>query len=243
VSRRPAAASSNLGAKAKEFKDELTNLLNNTLTTGIKLAAVIDPLSNQAVIGYGITATDLRPADKIALTINQKAPRLHLDLLYRVVMDDTGTFLTVFSSYVGLYVPVSSDDGLPAYRPLLHYDYEREKTNYTQAHLQIHAHSNDWDRILPPGRVLERLHLPVGGLRYRPTLEDVIEFVADEHLAEMHGGYIDHKHIPAPDDMPKWKKAVDDGRRGFWEIQLRAAIRRNRQLAQDVLNESVPDSS
>jgi hypothetical protein len=72
------------------------------------------------------------------------------------------------------------------------------------------------------GWELSRLHLPVGGRRYRPTLEDVIEFLVTEKLAEPRDGW----------------RAVVDAQRCHWEtIQLKAAVRRNPQAAAEVLRE------
>jgi hypothetical protein len=73
---------------------------------------------------------------------------------------------------------------------LLHCDYQREKEHgYPEAHLQICASSSSWEEAgkrLGTGdvRLLPKLHLPVGGRRFRPTLEDVIEFLLVEDLVE-----------------------------------------------------------
>lgn len=108
---------------------------------------------------------------------------------------------------------------------LLHYDYERDKPDdYPDAHLQICATSDDWKRvgIRTDGseRLLERMHLPVGGRRFRPTLEDIVEFLIAEKLAQPKDG---------------WKQAIAAGRESFRRKQLRAAIRRDPETARDAL--------
>ena len=177
------------------------------------------------VVGYGITAISLRPETKIGLTLGPPA-RLYLDLSFRLSMDDENTWLTVVSSFVGLLVSVpSAGANDPELHELLHYDYERSKALYTSAHLQVSATSDAWVHALgPSGRALERLHLPVGGVRFRPTLEDVIELVGDHELVQT---------------RPNWKQAVDEGREKFWGNQLRAAIRRRPDIAREVL-ETLP---
>jgi hypothetical protein len=54
------------------------------------------------------------------------------------------------------------------------------------------------------------LHLPTGGARLRPNLEDVIQFL----MAEC--GF---------DAMEKWREAVDENRAEWRAIQTRAATR------------------
>jgi hypothetical protein len=107
---------------------------------------------------------------------------------------------------------------------LLHYDYERDKDDYPDAHLQICATSDAWEavgrRLDGSERLLERMHLPVGGRRFRPTLEDAVEFLITEKLAE---------------SKPRWEQAVHEGGERFRKIQLRAAIRRDPETARSAL--------
>jgi hypothetical protein len=74
----------------------------------------------------------------------------------------------------------------------------------------------------PNTRELSRLHLPVGGRRFRPTLEDVIEFLVIEKLAEPRAG---------------WRDVLDQRRREWERIQLKAAIRADLSAASEVLRE------
>jgi hypothetical protein len=70
-------------------------------------------------------------------------------------------------------------------------------------------------------------HLPVGGRRYRPTLEDMVEFLITERLARPKRG---------------WKRAIADGREEFRKKQLRAAIRRDPDTARDALEKLEAES-
>jgi hypothetical protein len=92
------------------------------------------------------------------------------------------------------------------------------------AHLQICATSKAWEqigvRVDGTERLLGRMHLPVGGRRFRPTLEDMVEFLVTEKLAQPKNG---------------WKEAVTAGREKFRKKQLRAAIRRDPETARDAL--------
>jgi hypothetical protein len=73
-----------------------------------------------------------------------------------------------------------------------------------------------------PRRELERLHFPTGGRRFRPILEDVIEFLIVEGLADSRDG---------------WKDVLRAHRQAYWRIQSRAAIRRDPQIALDAVRE------
>jgi hypothetical protein len=103
---------------------------------------------------------------------------------------------------------------------LLHYDYERDKAGYPDAHVQIVAGSEHWDEVLlSAGRNrggLGKLHLTVGGRRYRPSIEDVIDMLITERLL-------------AP--KAHAQERLDAGREEFQRRQLRAAIRRDPDAA------------
>lgn len=116
-------------------------------------------------------------------------------------------------------------------KELLHYDYERDKDKdkdqdqdqgYPEAHLQISASSEYWDAITGD-RPLSKMHLPVGpvgGRRFRPSLEDVIELLIVEGLVEARVG---------------WQEALNETRRPFQELQLKAAVRKYPELAAEAL--------
>jgi hypothetical protein len=109
---------------------------------------------------------------------------------------------------------------------LLHCDYERDRGDgYPQAHLQICATSLAWEetgRRVDGGdvRLLDELHLPVGGRRFLPTLEDISEFLTVENLVK---------------SRPKSSDAVERSHDAFREKQLRAAIRRYPEVVLDQL--------
>ena len=66
------------------------------------------------------------------------------------------------------------------------------------------------------------LHLPVGGRRFRPSLEDLIEFCILEDLV-----------TPRRD----WQDELNASRDRFRIQQLKAAVRRNPDEAADVLRD------
>jgi len=209
-----------LRGEADKFAAELTTLLDNTVTDGIRITAITDKTARQARIGFGISPSDLDPR-MIPLAFGGKAPHLYLGLLFRMAADDADRYPMIRSSVMYL-----SPDPHSAVT-LLHYDYERDKADdYPEAHLQVCATSVEWEEAMASygskGRPLRKLHLPVGGRRFRPIVEDLIEFLVTEKLAPGRTG---------------WKKHVDAGRKRFEERQLRAAVRRNPEIALAILQE------
>lgn len=70
---------------------------------------------------------------------------------------------------------------------------------------------------------LEKLHVPVGGRRFRPSLEGFIELLRQEKLL--------------PKVKSGWRKVLEDTR-GDWEArQVRAAVRRSPDHAADQLRQ------
>ena len=211
-----------IGAVADAFAGQLADLLNHTVTDGIRLTAVTDQQEQQAAIAYGISRRDAGSLKMIPLAIRGNA-HLYLGLSFHMTPDDSGRYPMIRSSVMFL----SPDADYESARVLLHYDYERDKADdYPDAHLQVVATSEEWEEVAlrygTEPRPLERLHLPVGGRRYRPTVEDLIEFLIVEKLVTPRRG---------------WKRWVEDGRADFEERQLRAAVRRNPEAAIAILRE------
>jgi hypothetical protein len=209
-----------LGREAAKFAGELSALLNCTVCDGIRLSAVITN-PGRAVIGYRIDKFELDPTHGIPITLGWKQPTGYLSVSFRLSTDAEGHYLMVQSSFMGLFLDEPLD------RPIMHYDYERDKGDgYPEAHLQVCAESSAWDELsqLARGdqRPLQRLHFPVGGRRFRPTLEDLIDFLLAEGIAEQ---------------RPGAEAAITEGREKFHRLQLRAMIRRNPDSAVSALRD------
>lgn len=106
------------------------------------------------------------------------------------------------------------------------YDYERNPAHgYPAAHVQVNGHSPALDELCQRAEVrkeLKDLHLPVGGRRFRPTLEDLIEFLIIEGFAEARSD---------------WRRVLERPRRAWEERQLRAAVRRHPGAARRELDD------
>jgi hypothetical protein len=196
-----------LAGQTRQFADDLQILLGQTVCDFAKVDGRILSGGNQAIVGTNLQDLGSRP---IRIRSSADVP-LWIDVVAYLMLDeDESRFLTVRSSVCGLSV------GDPA-ESVLHYDFERNKARYTEAHLQVNGRHQALERMLSQlGRkevdALAKIHLPVGGRRFRPALEDVLECLVDEGLA-----------------IPKtgWREVLDTSRRDYRRKQISAVVRRN----------------
>lgn len=170
--------------------------------------------------------------------------RCWIRVVYRLRLDDEHEYLTVNSSAFGVYGDAEAEGCL------CRFDYERGKPDYPDAHLQIYGTSevlDDWpvgnvedhgEDCKPdcdlshdgtPTRKLGDLHIPAGGRRYRPIVEDLAEFLIVEKLTT---------------GRPGWRRQIEEGREDWRRIQLKAAVRRDPDTAREALaqidSQSIP---
>lgn len=195
-----------LEREAARFADDLTAILNGTVCNGIRLNRVMAQ-NGAAFIGHKITKQQLSRAEGFELG-GRKPSGIFMSLSYQLIPDEQGEYLMVRSSFVGL-----STDAM-ANQELIHFDYERDKPDgYPEAHMQVIANSDAWSAAARScDKSLAALHLPVGGRRFRPTLEDILEFLIVEELVQGHKA---------------WGEVVREYREEFQRNQLWAAVRRS----------------
>lgn len=211
----PSVAAADLERLARDFARTIQRILNTTICRDIRITTVVsDP--GIVLVGYGLTKSSLLTARFPA-----SSRRCWLDVGYRLCLDNQREHLAVAASFISIY---AADDDKSC---LCRFDYERDKQDehgYPEAHLQIYGESAAlacWPGT-PRTRQLDRLHFPVGGRRFRPTLEDVVEFLITEGLADPRDG---------------WEDVVRTEREAFQRIQLRAAIRRDPDTARRALRD------
>lgn len=212
--------------EARSFSAEVADLLNRTVTDGIRLSAVVAHHGATTVhVGRNIGRQDLQ-VKSIPLTLGNKAASAYLYAGYILKADPEGAYLAVAKSMYGLYL----DEDFR--QMLVHWDYERDPSHpYPPAHVQVNGSCEHFDDLTEairnagrecPKRPLGDLHFPVGGRRFRPTLEDIVEFLAVEGLAET---------------RPDWERVVQEHRGGWEQRQLQAAVRRHPEVALAQLRE------
>jgi hypothetical protein len=133
-----------------------------------------------------------------------------LDLSFKCALDGSRGYLAVRKSSFQLR-SVRPKEGLP----LLRLDFDHKMHSAPVAHWNVHGERGATSVLLSrcnPGHVglLSQVHLPVGGVRYRPCLEDFLELLIVEFNFDVNTG---------------WKAAVVAGREKWRMLQLRTAVR------------------
>lgn len=185
-----------LELRAQAFAEDLTSLLRETL-----------PGASPAKAIWNQDRVVVRPGGPIRLLVKNR-PLATLDLHLRCRMDAHGKWLAIEQSGFNVYAAL---DKMPIFR----FEYVRDARTCPCAHIQVHAHRGALSHLLSQAghdsaHDMSALHLPVGGARFRPCLEDVIHFLIEDC------GF---------DSVPNWFDAVKAGRARWRRIQARTVAR------------------
>lgn len=211
-----------LDAQARTFAADTSDLLNRTVANGVRITALSTP-DGRTIIGAGVKKTQIIP-DPIPITPAGGKALVFLFLVHSYELDPEGVYLAMSTSTLSLYTSSEMEDD----QLVVGIDYVRSPGNqFPGSHLHVAGQRDDLDAIYlgddRKSRKLRDLHLPVGGKRFRPTLEDLIDFMVTEEMV-----------VP----RPQWRKAVEEHRSSWTRIQVKAAVRRNQDDAAAALREA-----
>ena len=124
-------------------------------------------------------------------------------------LDSVGEYLAVEESTFNLLAVLDR-------APVLRIHYRREANVRPTAHVHFHGHRGALSHLLSQAghdspHDMSSLHIPVGGSRFRPCLEDFIQFLICECKF---------------DAQPGWRKHVEAGRER-WRCRQAAAVVRD----------------
>lgn len=185
-----------LEEQADEFAADLTDVLQRTLpeapTAGAEVAGdrvIVSPSGDVPLFVDGVRLATLRI-------------RMHCEL------DSRGTWLAVEASKVALVAELDKT-------PIIRFDYVRKPHKCPSAHIQVHAHRGALTHLLSQSghktpHDISTLHIPVGGSRFRPCIEDIIQFVIEEC------GF---------DRLDAYTHALEEGRERWRRVQAKAVAR------------------
>lgn len=188
--------------EAERFADDIADLLERTVSDQ-------PPVRALAVGGRVLVAPFAEDGDQradIPLGVRGKH-RIDLRFDFRCSWDFARKFLAVESSRFALKLPHLGE-------PLIRFDYLSSHT-WSPAHVQVHAESSALGYLhaftgtMKPPKV-QALHIPVGGRRLRPSLEDVIDFAIHDLAVDAKSGASDR---------------IAEGRSRWKRLQVNAAIR------------------
>ena len=158
---------------------------------------------------YGISPTDQanRRGGGVPLSVDGEVLAF-LRFNYFCRLDITQKFLAVDQSKVWI---VAAVDRTPIFR----FEYLYQADRVPHSHIQVHGQRGALSHLLSRAghtspHDMSALHLPTGGARFRPNLEDVIQFlITDCNFAH----------------LPTWRAAVERERTEWRVIQTRAVVR------------------
>lgn len=209
--------------QAEDFAGRLTALVNGTVSRDVEFVSRALEQGRIAWIAPRGSEKVTKPA-LIPLNADGPEARLWLAAHFTTRLDEEGEYLSVETSKFALCVNKLTANSL------IRIEYQRgagrepdEPGHHKRpaAHVQIHGSSTQLGHAQALAgaecRPLEKIHFPVGGRRFRPSLEDFIEFLHDEELLpSVHSG---------------WQELLQESRGDYLRRQLRAAVRREPDAA------------
>ncbi|GAB3169508.1 hypothetical protein GCM10027059_34540 [Myceligenerans halotolerans] len=209
---------SDLERKSQEFAGEIGELIKNTI--GVNRQIVAGELGDRFAVRPGGQNAAVR-------SIPLKVAGTHLaDLSFTLfqTLDRSGEHLKTVRSDIAVLSTLDRT-------PLLRLEYLADMRKDPVAHWQVHAERGAFSHLLTMANAnnsrlvrrphdLSTVHLPVGGERFRPCLEDVLEMLIRDCG-------VDH--------VASWEDAIRDGRQRWRIRQLRAAVRDLQSEAAEVL--------
>ncbi|OBF42577.1 hypothetical protein A5719_03360 [Mycolicibacterium peregrinum] len=106
-------------------------------------------------------------------------------------------------------------------KPIVRIEYARYARSVPASHIHVHAESGLFTQLLaatghPSPAAVQSVHIPTGGDRFRPCVEDFIEFLISECGVAGRDG---------------WRDEVANGRESWRERQTAAAVRDRPEVA------------
>jgi hypothetical protein len=191
-----------LEEQARDFAEEIASLLKGVLPGAPGIQAV--RYRDRFVIRPSGSTNKERG---VPLFVNgERLATLNISL--QCGLDSSGRWLTVYSSSFALVADLDRT-------PVLRFDYQRDMYRAPHAHVQVNAHRGALTHLLSKAghkspHQMEALHIPVGGSRMRPCLEDLLQFLIVECRF---------------DKKRQWKRHVEAGREKWRRRQVSALVR------------------
>lgn len=216
-----------LAGQADDFADRLNKLFRPALGSAVRFGVTEIADVEKFMIGPEPFDTHKRGYSRIPMRRRDEtgAPRLELTVTFQCGPDPEHRWLAVYSSTFGPWI--RAGDGSP--RPVVRIEYDRSATKKPRAHVHFHAESTEIGWLYgaagkPVPRMAE-LHFPLGGDRFRPSIEDFLRFIDTEGLFRDWA------------EPQTWRQVRDESLREWEYRQARATVRRHRDAAIDQLED------
>lgn len=209
------AVTQRITRQASDFAERIRHTIHSTLPGAPVIAALRVPNGRVQLTAVSLDANQEPTSEPTQMPLfiggeHVASWKLNMSL----ELDWTGTFLKTSASALAL---TSVFEGTP----LARMEYSASAHTAPVAHWQFHAERGAFSHLLARASSTSRyvtdrphslstLHFPVGGERYRPAVEDFIEFLIREC---------------GVDAVPTWEAAVREGREIWRRMQTRTVVR------------------
>ncbi len=173
-----------LAEQAEQFANDLT------ATTRAVVGEDCPPFYSVALEKASAFRVRQEPQSGIILC-DKVGPILRMSADYNCILDGHGQWMAISSSKIHVFVEPNGQE------PLFRYEFDRNPIgNIPGAHIQFHGQHPELEQAMrdcgdstPRAKArkkrvrdvhLHSLHFPVGGPRFRPALEDVLEMLIEE---------------------------------------------------------------
>lgn len=197
--------------RSAAFADELQSTLRATLPGPIRVQSVAAPGREDRFL--------INPVDdegkllRIPLLIDGKELAA-LSFAFYLEMDSVAKYLKTVRNDFAIHSTLDRT-------PLVRFDFRSDMTSDPISHWQVHAERGSMSHLLARAHAvrpdivkrphdMSSLHFPTGGERFRPCLEDIVQFAIVECGVDAQTG---------------WKGAVMAGRERWRRTQLRTVTR------------------
>jgi len=189
-------------AEATDFGDTITQLLADCLPD----APAMELTTNGSRASLAPEGQAEKAGGVPLFAARQRVAWLRLDFLCR--LDVTQEFLAIDKSKIWIVADVDST-------PVFRFEFLYEADWVPHSHIQVHGERGALAHLLSQTghkrpHNMSALHLPTGGSRFRPNLEDVLQFLI-----------LDCKF----DSIDGWQSAIERERAEWRRVQTRAACR------------------
>ncbi len=213
-----------LETASSTFATDLTNLIQGCIDGAPSFVVVNASNDEQRRIGPGPfessseSGAGFSNVPLIRRCDEEGLPRLMLKVEFHVSLDRQSEHLAVQQSTYGLWVrPNPTRKPVPVFR----IEYERDARNKPSAHIHLHAESVELGWVYGTAGLqlprLHEIHFPVGGRRFRPTVEELLSFLDRENLFT--------------DWLPGWRKVLAESLGDWNKRQTQATVRNNPEAA------------
>ena len=203
--------------RSAAFATSIQNTLDGSLPGGRLVVSLKSPAGNKFVVKLA--------EEKMPLLVDGKVVG-YLGFSMDQQLDRSGQFLKTTGSKITVSSKIDKT-------PLVRLEYDAGMRSAPIAHWQVHAergamsfllgraHLRDASRVAKP-HDFSSLHFPLGGERFRPCMEDVIQFLIQDC---------------GIDSLPGWRDVIERGRESWRRMQLRSAVRDAPEDAANVLRD------